>query len=47
MLRLVGSLKMGWVTASLIIQKLQAFPRKHPLMRVLTEYGRLIKTIAN
>ena len=45
MLRLVGSLKMGWVTASLVIQKLQAFPRKHPLMRALTEYGRLIKTI--
>ena len=45
MLRLVGSLKMGWVTASLIVQKLQAFPRKHPLMRVLQEYGRLIKTI--
>ena len=45
MLRLVGSLKMGWVTASLIIQKLQAFPRKHPLMRALQEYGRLIKTI--
>ena len=45
MLRLVGSLKMGWVTASLIIQKLQAFPRKHPLMRVLQEYGRIIKTI--
>ena len=44
MLRLVGSLKMGWVTASLIIQKLQAFPRKHPLMKVLQEYGRLIKT---
>ena len=45
MLRLVGSLKMGWVTASLSVQKLQAFPRKHPLMRVLQEYGRLIKTI--
>ena len=45
MLRLVGSLKMGWVTASLVIQKLQAFPRKHPLMRALQEYGRLIKTI--
>ena len=44
MLRLVGSLKMGWVTASLIVQKLQAFPRKHPLMRALQEYGRLIKT---
>ena len=44
-MRLVGSLKTGWVTASLIIQKLQAFPRKHPLLRALQEYGRLIKTI--
>jgi TnpA family transposase len=45
MLRLAASLKQGWVTASLIIQKLQAFPRKHPLTRALQEYGRLIKTI--
>ena len=45
MLRLVGSLKLGWVTASLIVQKLQAFPRKHPLTRALQEYGRLIKTL--
>ncbi|MEM9009033.1 MAG: Tn3 family transposase [Cyanobacteria bacterium P01_F01_bin.86] len=45
MLRLVGSLKTGWVTASLIVQKLQAFPRKHPLMRALQEYGKLPKTI--
>jgi TnpA family transposase len=45
MLRLTGSIKTGWVTASLIVQKLQAFPRKHPLMRSLQEYGKLIKTI--
>ena len=45
MLRLTGSIKTGWVTASLIVQKLQAFPRKHPLMRSLQEYGRLIRTI--
>ncbi|MCP6762337.1 MAG: transposase [Fischerella sp. CENA71] len=45
MLRLAGSLKMGWVTASLIVQKLQAYPRQHPLTRALIEYGRLIKTI--
>ncbi|MFQ4142457.1 Tn3 family transposase [Chlorogloeopsis sp. ULAP02] len=45
MLRLAGSLKQGWVSASLIIQKLQAFPRKHPLTRALQEYGRLLKTI--
>lgn len=45
MLRLAGSMKLGWVTASLMLQKLQAFPRKHPLMRSLQEYGKLIKTI--
>jgi len=44
-LRLIGSLKLGWVTASLIVQKLQAFPRKHPLTRALQEYGRLLKTL--
>lgn len=45
MLRLMASLKMGYVTASLIIQKLQAYPRQHPLLRALQEYGRLPKTI--
>ena len=45
MLRLAGSLKMGWVTASLVIQKLQASPRKSGLAKALQEYGRLIKTI--
>ncbi|NET40284.1 MAG: transposase, partial [Cyanothece sp. SIO1E1] len=44
-LRLVGSIKKGWVSASLIVQKLQAYPRQHPLMRALQEYGRLLKTI--
>jgi TnpA family transposase len=45
MLRLAGSLKLGWVTASLVIQKLQASPRKSELAKALQEYGRLIKTI--
>lgn len=45
MLRLILSLKKGYVTSSLIVQKLQAYPRRHPLMRALQEYGRLIKTI--
>ncbi len=45
MLRLAGSMKLDWVTASLMLQKLQAFPRKHPLMRSLQEYSKLIKTI--
>lgn len=45
MLRLAASLKFRWVTPSLIIRKLQAFPRQHPLAQALQEYGRLVKTI--
>jgi TnpA family transposase len=45
MLRVAGSLKSGWVTASLFISKLQAPPRKNALARALQEYGRLVKTI--
>jgi TnpA family transposase len=44
LLRLAGSLKLGWVTASLIISKLQAHPRQNSLTRALVEYRRLIKT---
>jgi TnpA family transposase len=43
-LRLAGSLKLGWVTASLVLNKLQAVPRKNELARALQEYGRLVKT---
>jgi len=45
MLRLAGSLQLGWVTASLVIQRLQMSPRKSELARALQEYGRLIKTL--
>src|SRR6266516_7982573 len=45
LLRLAGSLKRGWVTASLFISKLQAYPRQNVLTRALQEYGRLIKTL--
>lgn len=45
LLRVAGSLKLKWVTASLLIRKLQAFPRQHVLTRALQEYGRLAKTI--
>jgi len=45
LLRLVGSLKRGWVTASLFISKLQAYPRQNVLTRALQEYGRLVKTL--
>ena len=45
LLRIAGSLKMGWVTASLFISKLKSYPRQNALARSLQEYGRLIKTI--
>jgi TnpA family transposase len=45
LLRLAGSLKRGWVTASLLIGKLQSYPRKNRLTRALQEYGRLVKTV--
>ena len=45
LLRVTASLKMGWVTASTLIRKLQAFPRQHKLTQALQEYGRLVKTI--
>lgn len=45
MLRVVGSLKLGWVTASLFIGKLQSFPQQNALLKALQEYGRLVKTI--
>ena len=45
LLRVAGSLKRGWVTASLLIGKLQSYPRKNRLTRPLQEYGRLAKTV--
>jgi TnpA family transposase len=45
LLRIAGSLKMGWVTASLFISKLKSYPRQNILTRALQEYGRLAKTI--
>jgi TnpA family transposase len=44
LLRVAGSLKLGWVTASLLIGKLHAMPKQNTLVRSLQEYGRLIKT---
>jgi TnpA family transposase len=45
LLRVAGSLKLGWVTASLLIGKLRSYPRQNRLSRALQEYGRLLKTI--
>ena len=43
--RVAGSLTRGYVTASLLISRLQAYPRQGQLTRLLHEYGRLVKTI--
>jgi TnpA family transposase len=45
LLRVAGSLKLGWVTASLLVQKLQAYPQQNALARALQEYGRLARTL--
>src|SRR5213080_3054160 len=45
LLRVAGSLKRGWVTASLFISRMQAYPRQNALARALQEYGRLVKTL--
>jgi hypothetical protein len=42
---LAGSLKRGYMTASLLISRLQASPRQGQLTRLLQEYGRLVNTI--
>lgn len=45
LLRLVGSMKFGHTTASLLIAKLHASSRQNTLARALHEYGRLVRTI--
>ena len=45
LLRLAGSIKLGWVTASLLIGKLQALPQQNAVAQALAEYGKLVKTI--
>ena len=44
-MRVAGSLKLGWVTSSLLVSRLQAKPRKSSLTRAIQEYGRLRKTL--
>jgi len=44
LLRVAGSLKLGWVTASLLISKLHAMSKQNTLVKSLQEYGRLVKT---
>lgn len=45
MLRLVGTVKFGHTTTSLLIAKLHVSSRQSRLARALREYGRLIRTI--
>jgi TnpA family transposase len=43
--RVAGSIKRGYVTSSLLVSRLQAYPRQGQLTKLLQEYGRFIKTI--
>lgn len=45
LLRIVGSLKQRYVTASLLISKLQSSLQKNALTKALQEYGKLNETI--
>ncbi len=45
LLRLGASIHEGVVLPSLLLTKLQAFPRQNALARALQEYGRLVKTL--
>ncbi len=45
MLRTAGSMKLGHVTASLLVQKMQAYPQQNALAQALQEYGRLVRTL--
>lgn len=45
LLRLAGSMKLGWVTSSLLIKKFHAMPKQNSLVKALQEYGRFAKTI--
>lgn len=45
LLRIAGSLKQGYVTASLLISKLQSPQQKNALTKALQEYGKLNETI--
>lgn len=45
LMRVAGSLKKGWVTASLLVQKLQRYPKRNAYVRALHGYGRVSKTL--
>jgi TnpA family transposase len=45
LLRVAGSLKQGYITASLLISKLQSPQQKNALTKAIQEYGKLNETI--
>ncbi len=45
LIRIVASFKLGWVSASLALQKLQTLPKKNAISRALQEHGRISKTL--
>ncbi len=45
LVRIGGSLKLGHVSAALLIAKLQAGSRQHPLAKAMFEYGKLLRTL--
>ena len=45
LLRIGGSLKQGHVSAALLVARLQAGSRQHPLAKALLEYGKLLRTL--
>lgn len=45
LLRVAGSLKKGTVSAALLLTRLHASSRQHPLAKAILEYGKLIFTI--
>lgn len=46
LVRNAASMKMGWVTASLLINKYQKTKRQSELIKALQEYGKIIKSIS-
>ena len=44
-LRTFASIKLGWVTASLFVHKLESQSRQSSLAKAIHEYGKLIKSI--
>jgi TnpA family transposase len=45
LLRIGASLKQGYVSAALLISRLQAGSRQHPLSKAMLEYGKLLRTL--